>query len=313
MLKKTFNQIKDIFSRIYHFSIERSPKIQSRYRSTYGLIFTVVIIYLAVGAGVSWQIYKKDNRSNFIRRTLVLYPLPAVVVSGSYISIAEVYQQIDYIEHFGQKANQAVGAYGEIKQKVIERLIENVFIKTSAKHARLRVTDQEVKQALDKVYEDNGGEKPVADVLQSLYGMSVPAFKKLVTEQILKQKVKENALARIGVRHILVSDEKRAREVLDKIKNGGNFVELAKEFSEDNNSRDKGGELGWLNRGQLPKEVEEVAFKLKASELNQDLVKSEFGYHIVKVDGRNEGKVDLSFDEAVNQFKQKHRIIRFLK
>lgn len=302
MLKKFFNSIFEGFR-----------KIPTQHRSTYGLIFLIAIVYLVVGTGVSWQIYRKGNRSNFMRGMLTLYPLPAVIVNGSYISIAELNQQIDYIEHFGQKANQSVGTYDEIKQRVIDRLIEHVFISVAAKETRVRVADQEVKQALDKVYQDNGGEKPVADVLQSLYGMSVPEFKKLIAQQILKQKVKENTLARIGVRHILVSDEKRAREVLDKVKNRGDFVELAKEFSEDSNSRDKGGELGWLNRGQLPKEVEVAAFKLRAGELNQDLVKSEFGYHIVKVDGRNEGKIDLSFDEALKKFKEKHRIIRFLK
>jgi parvulin-like peptidyl-prolyl isomerase len=239
--------------------------------------------------------------------------LPVAIVDGQYITVLESYRQIGYIEHFSQKTNQNVGTPDEMRQKVNDRLIEKAMVTKIAKQTRLRVSEKEITEALEKVYQDNGGEKPVAEVLQSLYGMTIPEFKKLIREQLIKQKVKEHALTRVQVRHIVIRDESKAKEVLEKVKNNENFDELAKQFSEDIGSRDKGGQLGFVNRGQLPKEVEDVAFTKKAGETHPDLVKSQFGFHIVRVEARNEGTIDLTYDDLIKQFKEKKRIIRFLK
>jgi hypothetical protein len=73
-----------------------------------------------------------------------------------------------------------------------------------------------------------------------------------------------------------------ANEVLQKIAEGEDFVELAKEFSEDNSARD-GGEIGVVERGMLVAEFEDVAFSLKPGETS-DLVQTKYGIHIIKVD-----------------------------
>lgn len=288
-------------------------KIPRKQRVYYWSGLAVIILYIVGGIIIGYQIYTQHSRSKTVRTFLSIYPFPALIVDGSFISVGTAYKQIDYIEHFGQKSNQQVGSPDEIRAKVLDRFIEQAIIDGAAKDARLRVTEKEINEALDKVYQDNGGEKPVSEVLQSLYGMTVPEFKKLIRDQLLKQKFKENALIRVGIRHILLTDENKAKEVLGKVAGGGNFEELAKEFSQDSKSRDKGGELGWVNRGQLPKEVEEVAFILKPGEIHPNLIKSQFGYHIIRVDGRNNGTIDLSYENYISQYKEKHRIIQFLK
>ncbi|WP_226670070.1 peptidylprolyl isomerase [Metabacillus litoralis] len=82
--------------------------------------------------------------------------------------------------------------------------------------------------------------------------------------------------------HILVADEATAKEVKKKLDAGEKFEDLAKEYSTDPGSAQNGGDLGWFGEGAMVKEFQDAAFKLKEGEVSAP-VKSEFGYHIIKV------------------------------
>ena len=97
---------------------------------------------------------------------------------------------------------------------------------------------------------------------------------------------------RVRVSHILFKTEsktveetaaveKKARDVLAQIKAGGDFAPLAKKYSEDSSAAN-GGDLGWIVRGQTVKEFEDAAFSLKPGQVS-DLIKTTYGFHIVKV------------------------------
>ncbi|MFQ5329768.1 MAG: SurA N-terminal domain-containing protein [Thermodesulfobacteriota bacterium] len=76
--------------------------------------------------------------------------------------------------------------------------------------------------------------------------------------------------------------QKRAEDILSQLRKGKGFAALAKQYSEDPGSAKKGGELGYFKRGDMVKPFENAAFSLKAGETS-DIVKSDFGYHIIKV------------------------------
>lgn len=80
--------------------------------------------------------------------------------------------------------------------------------------------------------------------------------------------------------HILVEKESLAKEILEKIKKGESFAKLAEQYSIDG-SRRRGGDLGFFPKGMMVKPFEEAAFKLNKGEVS-GLVKTEFGYHIIK-------------------------------
>jgi peptidyl-prolyl cis-trans isomerase D len=89
--------------------------------------------------------------------------------------------------------------------------------------------------------------------------------------------------------------EKTAADVLNQIRAGGNFGELARKYSEDSTAS-AGGELGWVVRGQTVKEFEDTAFSLKPGEVS-GLVKTVYGIHILKVEDKQTAHLQ-SFDEV---------------
>jgi peptidyl-prolyl cis-trans isomerase D len=106
---------------------------------------------------------------------------------------------------------------------------------------------------------------------------------------------------RIHVRHILISTEgksdaekkalrAKAEDVLKQVKNGGDWVALAKKYSDDKGNADKGGDLNWIVKGQMVPEFEAAAFALKPNEVS-GIVTSQFGYHIIQVLEKEPAKV----------------------
>ena len=98
--------------------------------------------------------------------------------------------------------------------------------------------------------------------------------------------------------HILVEEEDTANEVLNKLNDGADFSELAKEYSIDGSAQ-QGGNLGSFTRGRMVKPFEEAAFALEIGEIS-DVVKSQFGYHIIKVTDKKEEEIKLFEDVKEN-------------
>ena len=84
--------------------------------------------------------------------------------------------------------------------------------------------------------------------------------------------------------HILVENEEQAKEIQKKVNEGGDFAELAKAYSTDPGSKDQGGELGWFEAGMMVPEFSAAASALKPGETSKEPVKSQFGYHIIKLE-----------------------------
>jgi foldase protein PrsA len=89
--------------------------------------------------------------------------------------------------------------------------------------------------------------------------------------------------AQVRARHILVADEATAKTVLAKLKAGGDWTALAKQYSTDPSSKDKGGELGFFGRGQMVPAFQDAAFGAQVGQIVGP-VKSPFGYHIIQVE-----------------------------
>ncbi len=127
--------------------------------------------------------------------------------------------------------------------------------------------------------------------------------KAAVTDAAMR-KVYDEAIAQMSkepevrARHILVETEDEAKAVLAELKKGADFAELAKSKSKDPGSAD-GGDLGYFTKDQMVPEFSEVAFKLDKGALS-DPVKSQFGWHIIKVEDKRE-RQPPEFDKVKDQ------------
>ncbi len=112
---------------------------------------------------------------------------------------------------------------------------------------------------------------------------------------------------RVMARHILLMTqnksaddtkklEAKAADLLKQVKAGGDFAEVAKKNSDDPGSAPKGGDLGWVTKGQMVPNFEATAFSLKKGEIS-NVIKTEYGFHIVQVTDREDARVK-PFDEV---------------
>src|SRR5215475_6569653 len=117
-----------------------------------------------------------------------------------------------------------------------------------------------------------------ADVLADLYAHSLEEKNKLTDEE------KKKYLAE----HPGADPDKlkeKAQGLLDRVKKGESFEKIADEFNEDG-TKGRGGDLDWFSKGVMDSVFESAAFKLQKGETTNELVKSGFGYHIIRVDDR---------------------------
>ncbi|KKI90794.1 peptidylprolyl isomerase [Bacillus sp. SA1-12] len=183
----------------------------------------------------------------------------------------------------------------EFYEAMKERFGEDVL--TELVHEKVlsekyKVSDKEVQAEFDKYKAQLGaqftsmvemqGEDVVKQILKvDLLRKKAAEAEVKVTDGDLKAYY-DTLKGKVKASHILVEDEAKAKEVKDKLAKGDKFEDLAKEYSTDTGSAQNGGELGWFGKGQMVKEFEDAAFKLKEGQVSEP-IKTDYGYHIIKV------------------------------
>src|SRR5690606_24199478 len=105
----------------------------------------------------------------------------------------------------------------------------------------------------------------------------------------------------LHARHILVNSEEKAQALYERVKKGEDFAKVAKAESQDKGSGARGGDLDYFTRDKMVKEFADAAYQLKKGEISKP-VKSDFGWHIIKLEDRRPQKV-ASFEEMQEQLK----------
>ncbi len=207
-------------------------------------------------------------------------------------------------------------------QQMLDMLIIKKIIQLEAKKHNVKVTKDEIQAELDKTIENFGGKETFESALQ-YYGLTEKNIRedieinlyvnKLlrpeieITEEDMKNYFEENKDSfkqeeQVKARHILVEDEETANEIKEKLDKGEDFEKLAKEYSTDTDTKEKGGDLGFFSKGEMVKEFEEIAFSLKVGEISEP-VKTQYGYHIIKVEDRKEEK-EANYEESKEEIKE---------
>ncbi|PYT79719.1 MAG: hypothetical protein DMG40_15335 [Acidobacteria bacterium] len=175
--------------------------------------------------------------------------------------------------------------------------LDYALVKPEDLEAKITPTEAEIKAEYEKnkdkyqVPERRSVRYALLDMNQLRQAIQIP-------DDVLKKQYQDNIKQyevpnQVHVEHILFKTigktdaeveeiKKKAEEVLKQAKKGAKFDELAKKYSEDPGSREKGGDLGWIRQGQTVPEFEKAAFSLAPGQIS-DLVRTPYGFHIIKV------------------------------
>ncbi|MCT8978878.1 peptidylprolyl isomerase [Clostridium sp. CX1] len=180
------------------------------------------------------------------------------------------------------------------KKQLLDEIISFELIYNYAKDAGIEEDKEYIAQL----------EKAKKEILTQIAISKVMSEVKVTDEEIKSyyeaNKHMFNNPEMVSAKHILIESEEKAEEIINKINNGMAFEDAAKEFSSCP-SKAQGGSLGRFARGQMVPEFEEAAFTLELDELSKP-VKTQFGYHIIRVDEKVPGSVQ-SFDEVKDMIK----------
>lgn len=204
-------------------------------------------------------------------------------------------------------------------QTALDALISKKIIQLEAEKQNIQVTDADLEGEVAELANYYGGQAAFEQSLTT-YNMTIDDVKKDLVVQVQLEKLMEArititdkeveeyfaanseqfaAAEQVKASHILVDSEEKALAVKQLLAEGKDFADLAKEYSTDPSNNQQGGDLGLVKRGDMVAEFEEAAFALAAGEISEP-VKTEFGYHIIKVTEKTEpqpGTLESSQEE----------------
>jgi len=198
-----------------------------------------------------------------------------------------------------------------MKEKVLDMLIDIKVQEQEAAKVGITVSDEEINAEIDKVRQNFDTEQKLNEFLAT-QKMTIESLKDTTRKDILVTKLQEKLTVDVKVTddevvafytqnqaqfesvkasHILLEDEEEAKKMLERVKKGENINELALEFSKDPTAKENKGDIGYFRKGKMVEEFETAAFKLNIGEVSE-LVKTELGYHIIKVEDKKFDKLE---------------------
>lgn len=269
-------------------------------------------------------------------------------VNDEIITLSEVQERTDReLGRLRSIENENIPVVEDIMRKVLNRMIEDILILGQGKKIGITISDDRVLAALDEIKNTNSLTDEELIAMLEAESQTLEEYKDTIRDQILLSKVisfeiknrivvSEKQILRyyennkkefwqagkVKASHILflmdetlTPTEKNAKEalaekVLQKIREGVDFVDLAKAYSEDV-SADSGGDLGELERGKMVPELERVVFSMREGEVS-GIVRSPYGLHIIKVNQISPGRT-IGLEDVRSQIVNAQRLKRFEK
>ncbi|MCJ7840425.1 peptidylprolyl isomerase [Lederbergia sp. NSJ-179] len=207
--------------------------------------------------------------------------------------------------------------YESMKEQIGDQALQQLVIE-KVLNKEYKVSDKELDKELKKLKDQLGpqfemqltqagfkDEDAFRDVLRLNLLQQKAATKDIkVTDEEVKEYYEQKE-PDIDVNHIIVKDEKTAKEVKKKLDNGEKFADLAKEYSQDQSAQ-TGGELGTISRDdpQMDEDFKKAAFALKEGEIS-DPVKTQFGWHIIEVTKKPKKE---AYDKVKDEYTQELKV-----
>ena len=245
---------------------ERGTTMDKSAKKSYIILAAVVAV--VVLAAAAWIIF---NRATSI-----------AIVNGERIT------RKDFLEKLESQAGMAV----------LSEMINDSLISQEAKKAGVEVSPERLDEEMAKIKQNLGDQ---FEYTLSMYGMTEASLRTTLYQNLLAYEISTKDIvvtdeqiasdyetnrdyylepAQVKASHILVRTKEEAQAVLDELKKGADFVELAKARSIDTGTAGNGGDLGYFGSGAMVEVFEKAAFALAPGQLS-GIVESEYGFHII--------------------------------
>lgn len=267
----------------------------------------IVVVWLVVLAVAfsGCAIIKKDPEA--LKNAAVAKVNGEIITRQEFMENFELYKR-SYESQYGKDIwNEDIEGkkfIDVVKEQVLEKMILDKLILEEAAKLGIEVSEEEVNKEVEHIKEYFESDEKFKEFLAS-QNITEERFKEQVKKDLIIFKYKEKVVEDVKVSeedireyydnnikefkndqvrasHILLDTREEAEMVLQKIKNGEDFNKLAEEYSVDPSVKSNKGDLGYFGYGEMVKPFEEAAFALEAGEVS-DIVKTQFGYHIIKV------------------------------
>lgn len=198
-------------------------------------------------------------------------------VDGETITLEEYTETITKMSP--KQRRKIIGKEG--KQKVLNDLIAEELLYKEALNKGYE-TNQNVIEQMKKIKRG----LILQEYVDVLFNVDMSVSEEAISDYYSEHKDEFDRKAMVKASQILTYDGNKAKALLSQIKQGKDFAELAKQSSEDKGSGWKGGDMGFFPKGKMPPEFDEAVFALEKEGDISDIVKTKYGYHIIKLTGK---------------------------
>ncbi|MGB9724183.1 MAG: peptidylprolyl isomerase [Chloroflexia bacterium] len=203
----------------------------------------------------------------------------------------------------------------QARQEALQRIVDQELIRQIAEGLfppgqsapPITISEDEVR-ARAQEYEAQAGSREA--LLEQNGFLSYEEYLEFIRGNLRVEKLAERygQGEQVHARHILVATEEEARRVLERLRAGEDFAQLAQELSRDTASGKNGGDLGWIGRGMTVEPFEKAAFALEVGQWSEP-VKTQFGFHIIQVLEKGMRPDALAFQSWFTQMRAQAEIV----
>ena len=270
-------------------------------------VVVAVIIWYVLGI----QSVKGLSESSFALATANVFKIPVASVNGEKVPYTEYVDNLDAMKTFYDTETEATTrpSDAEMSDYILSRLLVNRLVEQVAKEYNVTLSQADIDTIVEtKLLTSFESREKAEEEIMKRYGWTLDEFvHNIIVPTELEQKLSAAYLESVKDPAEKEAVKSQAQSVLDRIKKGESFEKLAKEFGSDSTA-ETGGDLGWFAKGVMVPAFETAVFALKKGELAENLVETEFGYHIIRLDDRR--TVKDQDGKEVEEVKARHILFK---
>ena len=245
-------------------------------------------------------------------------------VNGADITESQFNQRYNIIAgqyDFDPKNTEHMAYQKELKDQILNSMIDEAVLLEEAAKRGLTVSEDEINEEIAMYKSSFSSQQEFENYLNQYLKLKEDEFKLILKNDLIVSKLYYEVTENINssassareyfdnnkelfargeeasATHILVETEAEAKKIIQEIQGGADMNQLAAEKSIDQTAKSNFGELGWFGKGRMVPEFENVVFAMEPGELYPEPVKSQFGYHVIRLNDKS-GAEDVTFSDV---------------